>query len=41
MAGEADVPDLALFLGLEKGVEHTVLDALFHILRASKGMHLP
>ena len=41
MAGEADVPDLALFLGLEKGVEHTVLDALFHIPRASEGMHLP
>ena len=32
MAGEADVPDPAFFLGFEKGVKHTVVDALLHIV---------
>jgi hypothetical protein len=41
MPGEAEVPDLALVLGLEKGVEYTVLDARFHILRVFESMRLP
>jgi hypothetical protein len=31
----------SIFLGLEKGVEHTVLNAPFRILLVFKGMHLP